>query len=101
MAYEGEEEAHAEAVEKRGIPGECSANGRQDKTWKNKQGTDGQTSGPPGQQAGRDAEHHHAGGKHLKINGRFIAPGVFLVDKRQNIQQGDEGRDEKEGQKIV
>lgn len=65
MAYEGEKESHAEAVEKRGIPGECSANGRQDKAWKNKQGADGQTSGPPGQQARGDAEHHHAGGKHL------------------------------------
>ena len=73
MAYEGEEEAHAEAVEKRGIPGVCTANGRQDEARKNKQ-------------AGGDAEHHHAGGKHLEINGRFIAPRTSLVDERQNIQ---------------
>lgn len=86
MAYEGEEDAHAEAVEKRGIPGVCTADGRQDEARKNKQGADGKACGPPGLQAGGDAEHHHAGGKHLEINGRFIAPRTSLVDERQNIQ---------------
>ncbi len=52
MAYEGEEEAHAEAVEKRGIPGVCTADGRQDEARKNKQGADGKACGPPRQQAG-------------------------------------------------
>lgn len=86
MAYEGEEEAHAEAVEKRGIPGVCTADGRQDEARKNKQGANAKACGPPRQQAGGDAEYHHAGGKHLEINGRFIAPRTPLVDERQNIQ---------------
>ena len=44
MAYEGEEEAHAEAVEKRSIPGVCTADGWQDEARKNKQDADGKAS---------------------------------------------------------
>ena len=101
MAYEGEEEAHAEAVEERDIPCVCTADGRQDEAGKNEQGADGKTCSPPGQQAWGDAEHHHASGKHLEINGRFVAPRTSLVDERQDIQKGNEGRDEEEGKEIV
>ena len=53
MAYEGEEEAHAEAVEKRSIPGVCTADGWQDEARKNKQDA---TARPVAHQGSRPGE---------------------------------------------